>query len=71
MPLVSVSGHRRRAGVINIELHHEQAAHLALEHLQSLGHTRIAFIKGQEFSSDTNQRWQAIMDVAKTLGIRG
>jgi len=67
VPLVSVSGHRRRAGVINIELHHDQAAHLALEHLQSLGHTRIAFIKGQEFSSDTNQRWQAIVDVAKTL----
>ena len=69
VPLVSVSGHRRRSGVINIELHHEQAAHLALEHLQSLGHTHIAFIKGQEFSSDTNQRWQAIVDVAKTLGI--
>lgn len=69
VPLVSVSGHKRRSGVINIELHHEQAAHLALEHLQSLGHTRIAFIKGQEFSSDTNQRWQAIVDMAKTLGI--
>ena len=69
VPLVSVSGHRRRAGVINIELDHELAAHLALEHLQTLGHTRIAFIKGQEFSSDTIQRWQAIEDVAKGLGI--
>ena len=69
VPLVSVSGHRRRNGVINIELHHEQAAHLALEHLQGLGHKRIAFIKGQVFSSDTNQRWQAIVDVAKTLNI--
>lgn len=69
VPLVAVSGHRRRPGVINIELHHEQAAHLALEHLQSLGHKRIAFIKGQAFSSDTSQRWQAIVDVAKTLNI--
>jgi DNA-binding LacI/PurR family transcriptional regulator len=69
VPLVSVSGHKRRQGVINIELDHEKAAHLALEHLQSLGHKRIAFIKGQAFSSDTIQRWQAIVDVAKTLNI--
>lgn len=69
VPLVSVSGHKQRHGVINIELDHEQAAHLALEHLQKLGHKRIAFIKGQAFSSDTNQRWQAIVDVAKKLDI--
>jgi LacI family transcriptional regulator len=69
VPLVSVSGHKRRNGVINIELDHEKAAHLALSHLKSLGHKRIAFIKGQVFSSDTVDRWQAIVDVAKTLDI--
>jgi LacI family transcriptional regulator len=69
VPLVSVSGHKRREGVINIELHHEQAARLALSHLLALGHKRIAFIKGQAFSSDTSLRWQAIMDVAKSLAI--
>ena len=69
VPLVSVSGHLRRQGAINIELHHEQAAHLSLEHLQSLGHKQIAFIKGQAFSSDTDHRWKAIVDVAKKLNI--
>jgi LacI family transcriptional regulator len=69
VPLVSVSGHKRREGVINIELHHEQAAHLALSHLKTLGHRNIAFIKGQAFSSDTNPRWQAIVDAAGSLGI--
>ena len=69
VPLVAVSGHKRHEGAINIELHHEQAAHLALSHLQTLGHKRIAFIKGQSFSSDTSPRWQAIVDVAKSLGI--
>ena len=58
VPLVSVSGHKRREGVINIELHHEQAAHMALSHLKTLGHRHIAFIKGQAFSSDTNPRWE-------------
>ncbi len=69
VPLVSVSGHNRRDGVINIELDHQQAAHLALSHLKTLGHQHIAFIKGQAFSSDTNLRWHAIVDVAKELGI--
>jgi DNA-binding LacI/PurR family transcriptional regulator len=67
VPLVSVSGHKRRKGVINIELDHQQAANLALSHLKALGHKRIAYIKGQAFSSDTSQRWKAIVDVAKIL----
>ena len=69
VPLVSVSGHKHRAGVINIELDHDQAAQLALSHLKGLGHKRIAFIKGQAFSSDTRQRWQAIVEAAKSLAI--
>jgi LacI family transcriptional regulator len=69
VPVVAVSGHKRRSGVINIELDHEQAAHLALSHLKGLGHTRIAFIKGQVFSSDTNQRWQAIVEAARSLNV--
>ena len=70
VPLVAVSGRNRRNGVINIELDHEKAAHLALSHLKSLGHSKIAFIKGQAFSSDTELRWQAIVDVAKAVGIK-
>ena len=69
VPQVSISGHGRRHGVINIELDHDQAARLALEHLKSLGHTHLAFIKGQEFSSDTHQRWQAIVEMAKNVGL--
>jgi LacI family transcriptional regulator len=69
VPVVAVSGHKKRHGVVNIELDHEHAAELALSHLKSLGHKRIAFIKGQEFSSDTELRWQAIVDVAKTMNI--
>jgi LacI family transcriptional regulator len=69
VPLVSISGHDRRDGVINIELDHDQAAHLALSHLKSLGHKHIAFIKGQAFSSDTDLRWQAIVQAARDLDL--
>ena len=69
VPVVSVSGHRRHEGVINIELDHRVAAELALTHLKSLGHRKIAFIKGQSFSSDTAARWQGIVRAAKKLDI--
>jgi LacI family transcriptional regulator len=70
VPLVVVSGHERRRGVVNIELDHVQAARLALVHLQGLGHKRIAFIKGQALTSDIKPRWQAIVNAAKELSIR-
>jgi DNA-binding LacI/PurR family transcriptional regulator len=69
VPVVAVSGHREIAGVTNIVLNHTRAAKLALEHLTALGHSRIAFIKGQEFSSDTEVRWEAVVASAKKLGV--
>ena len=70
VPVVTVSGHSRVDGITNIVLNHERASHLALEHLASLGHRKIAFIKGQTFSSDTEVRWQSNLNAAAGLGIR-
>lgn len=69
VPVVAVSSHLRGRSVVNIELDHLLAARYALEHLHRLGHTRIVFIKGQSFSSDTRARWRAICKVASDLGI--
>jgi LacI family transcriptional regulator len=69
IPLVAVSGHRDVAGVTNIVLNHARAACLALEHLTKLGHHQMAFIKGQEFSSDTAVRWESVRAAAEALGI--
>src|SRR5213594_2036844 len=44
VPIVAVSGHKHLPGVTNISLNHSRAARLALDHLTSLGHRRIAFI---------------------------
>jgi DNA-binding LacI/PurR family transcriptional regulator len=70
IPVVAVSGHREVEGVTNIVLDHARAAKLAIEHLAQLGHRRIAFIKGQEFSSDTEVRWEAVQKAAKELGLQ-
>src|SRR5260370_21894654 len=60
VPLVAVSGHRDVPGVTNIVLNHARAATLAMEHLTKLGTRQMAFIKGQEFSSDTAVRWESV-----------
>lgn len=69
IPVVAVSGHREVDGVTNLVLNHPRAAELALQHLHGLGHRRIAFIKGQEFSSDTEPRWDAIRGAARQLDL--
>jgi len=66
LPVVAVSGHKHVPGVTNISLNHSRAARLALDHLSSFGHRKIAFIKGQAFSSDTEVRWKA---VAQEVGL--
>ena len=68
LPVVSISGHDQTPGVTNIVLNHDRAAQLALGHLRALGHRKIAIIKGQEFSSDTEARWQSIATTAQGWG---
>ena len=41
----------------------------ALEYLLKEGHGKIAFIKGQAFSSDTDVRWKAVRGAAQSLGL--
>jgi LacI family transcriptional regulator len=60
IPVVSVSGHDEVEGVTNILLDHLAATSIAIQHLVGLGHRKIACIKGQAFSSDTEVRWQAV-----------
>ncbi len=69
VPIVSISGHQSVPGVTNIQLNHKLAAQLALKHLADLGHRRVAFMKGQEQTVDTDYRWKDIMDTACAFGI--
>src|SRR5467141_16510 len=69
LPTVSVAGHRTLKGVTNIVLDQERGARVALEHLLALGHRKIAFMKGQPFSSDSEDRWKGVCRVAQELGL--
>jgi DNA-binding LacI/PurR family transcriptional regulator len=69
VPVVAVAGHRHIDGVTNVLLDHARAAELALGHLYGLGHRKVAFMRGQPFSSDSDERWNNLVVIAKRMGL--
>lgn len=69
-PTVAVASHSAVPGVTNVVLNHERAAELALGHLYRLGHRKIAYMRGQSFSSDSLSRWRSTLHVARSLGLQ-
>lgn len=69
-PTIAIAGHVHLPGVTNITLNHYKAAELSLVHLYKLGHRHMAYIRGQDISSDSEARWKATLQVAKELGLR-
>ncbi len=69
VPVVAVAGNHSVPGVTNVVLDHRFAAELTLTHLHSLGHRRIAFMRGQPFSSDSDERWRNLVLIARQIGI--
>lgn len=67
VPVVAVAGHKKLPGVTNVLLDHRRAAELVLRHLFQLGHRQIAFMRGQPFSSDSDDRWRSLMAVMREL----
>jgi DNA-binding LacI/PurR family transcriptional regulator len=69
VPVVTISAHSRVENVTNIVLDHHAAVKDALKHLYELGHRRIAFMRGPEAIPDSSFRWNAILEVARELGL--
>lgn len=69
VPAVAISSHNKTAGVANIILDHDRAAHLALSHLRELGHRHIALMKGPPGITDAQYRWDGILKACRELGI--
>jgi len=47
----------------------EVGGYLALEHLHSLGHRKIAFVRGPKALSDSSPRWRGVRHCAKACGL--
>ena len=69
LPTVSVSGLRLMRGAGNVVVDHDRAACLAIAHLVSLGHDRIAFFTGPRVIPDSEDRWRAIRAAAREAGL--
>src|SRR6476659_2254023 len=69
LPMVAVSGHRQEENATNVILDQRLGVKLALEYLVSLGHRHIAVMIGNPDSADAAQRWGAISEVARELGV--
>jgi LacI family transcriptional regulator len=55
--------------ISSIIVDNEVGGYLALEHLHSLGHRKIAFIRGPKALTDTTPRWRGIRNFAKESGL--
>lgn len=70
VPVVAISAHSKAENVTNIVLDHHMAVQQALTHLCSLGHRRIAFMRGPRAIPDSEFRWEAIQQVAQEIDLK-
>jgi DNA-binding LacI/PurR family transcriptional regulator len=70
VPVVAISAHSAVENVTNIVLDHHSAVEQALQHLHSLGHRRIAFMRGPRAIPDSDYRWESIQQVAGEIDLR-
>jgi len=70
VPVVAISAHSAIENVTNIVLDHHLAVEQALAHLYSLGHRRIAFMRGPHAIPDSDYRWESIQQVAQEIDLK-
>lgn len=61
---------RRVANFGSVSFDNHQGIHLALSHLASLGHRRIAWVPGPRGSRSSEERTSALAELAPSMGIR-
>jgi LacI family transcriptional regulator len=66
IPTVMIGRELQNDSISSIMVDNELGAHAALEHLYSLGHRKIAFIRGPKTLADSAPRWKGIRSFAKS-----
>jgi LacI family transcriptional regulator len=69
IPAVTICTNRSPIWSTRVSIDNAFGIGQAINHLASLGHREIAFIKGPEWSGDTEDRWNAVLATCKTLGL--
>jgi len=70
LPLAVIGKANTGSRAISITIDNYAGIRRALEHLASLGHRKIAFMKGHKDSADTEDRWNAVVAAARSLSLK-
>ena len=65
IPTAMIGRELQAGSVSSVTVDNELGAHAAIEHLFSLGHRKIAFIRGPKHITDTAPRWRGVRNFAK------
>jgi LacI family transcriptional regulator len=69
IPAVMIARQLNSDSVSSVMVDNEAGSRLAIEHLYSLGHRKIAFIRGPKILSDAAPRWRGIRSFARSAGL--
>lgn len=69
IPTVIIGRDLENAAIHSVLVDNEAGGALALQHLHSLGHRKIAFIRGPKLLPDSGRRWKGIRSFARSVGL--
>lgn len=64
IPTAMIGRELRTDNLSSVIVDNELGGHIAIQHLHSLGHRRIAFIRGPKSLSDSSPRWKGVRALA-------
>jgi DNA-binding LacI/PurR family transcriptional regulator len=69
IPTAMIGSEMKTDSISSVIVDNEVGGQIALEHLHSLGHRKIAFIRGPKGLTDSSPRWRGIRNFAKRCGL--
>ena len=69
IPTVMIGRELQTKSISSVIVDNELGGHAAVEHLHSMGHRKIAFIRGPKTLADSAPRWRGVRAFAKSAGL--
>jgi LacI family transcriptional regulator len=69
IPTAMIGCELKTDSISSVIVDNELGGHIAIEHLHSLGHRKIAIIRGPKALTDSSPRWRGIRNFAKESGL--
>lgn len=69
VPTVVIGRELKTGSIGSVMVDNEAGGRIAMEHLSSLGHRKVAFIRGPKVLIDTGQRWAGVKSAIRAAGM--